>query len=287
MDSDITGGVDVDARVKDRLKYRLLLLQSCRGDPLVEAEMLDSLRKAYNETGVRIPDDMKKYLDDEAKRIGVEFKKNISKKKAELRNLSRIQIKTEKTADQKPSKLSSRTELIFGRKEELNYEEALGYLNTIEQSGINLGLERISRVLSLLNNPEKGLKFVHVTGTNGKGSVCAMISSILESAGYRVGLYTSPHLCRFSERIRINGVDIPDESVVELVNFLKPYQKKFKLTFFELVTIMALLYFVEKKTDFAVLEVGLGGRLDATNVITPLVSVITNIDYEFITKRKD
>ena len=133
-------------------------------------------------------------------------------------------------------------------------------------------------LLKKLNNPEKKLKCIHVAGTNGKGSVCAMLNSILQEADYKVGMYTSPHLKKFNERIRINNRLILDKEVAEYYLKVKKYVTN--QSFFEITTTMAFLYFVDKKVDIAVLEVGMGGRLDSTNLIKPLISVITNIGKE-------
>ncbi len=133
-------------------------------------------------------------------------------------------------------------------------------------------------LLKKIHNPEKKLKIIHVAGTNGKGSVCAMLFSILGENGKKVGLYTSPHLKKFNERIRINDKLITDKEIIKYYLKLKPYITN--QTFFEITTAMAFLYFYEKNTDYVVLEVGLGGRLDTTNVVKPLVSVITNIGIE-------
>ena len=160
----------------------------------------------------------------------------------------------------------------------MGYKEAIGFLYALESKEYNLDLGNITKLLAKLGNPHEGLKYIHVAGTNGKGSVCAMLYSILQEAGYKAGMYTSPHLVRFSERIQINNKEITNEEVAELFGKIKPFYTE--ETFFEVVTAMAFLYFKEKKADFVVLEVGLGGRLDATNVITPLVSVITNISLE-------
>ncbi len=158
------------------------------------------------------------------------------------------------------------------------YDQELKHLFDLDRFGSHMGLTRIKAVLKKLGNPESGLKIIHVTGTNGKGSVCAMVASILQNSGYKVGLYTSPHLVDFRERIRINGEMIPKKEFLELFKIVR--SKKIKLTYFEFVTALAFLYFKEKKTDFLVLEVGLGGRLDATNVANPLISVVTNIELE-------
>ena len=160
----------------------------------------------------------------------------------------------------------------------MDTKQILRYLYSLENSRIKLGLKNIKTLLKKINNPEKELKIIHVAGTNGKGSVCAMLSSILQEAGYKVGMYTSPHLKRFNERVRINNTLITDKEIVEY--FLKIKPEITNQSFFEITTALALLYFSEKKVDFAVLEVGLGGRLDATNVSKPLVSVITNVGLE-------
>ena len=131
-----------------------------------------------------------------------------------------------------------------------------------------------------LNQPEKGFKSIHVAGTNGKGSVSHMLASILQEAGYKVGLYTSPHLKDFRERIKINGKEIPKEEVVDFVNSHKSFFEEHQLSFFEMTVGLAFDYFRNQKVDVAVIEVGLGGRLDSTNIIQPEVSVITNIGFD-------
>lgn len=160
----------------------------------------------------------------------------------------------------------------------MDYKNVLEELYSLDVKKWTLGLDRIEALLKKLGNPEKKLRCIHVAGTNGKGSVCAMISSILIDAGYKVGMYTSPHLKKFNERIRINNKLISDRDIVKY--YLKVKKHVDGQSFFEITTAMAFLYFAGKNVDFAVLEVGLGGRLDATNVITPLVSVITNIGLE-------
>src|SRR3989338_1638555 len=160
----------------------------------------------------------------------------------------------------------------------MHYKKILKYLYSLESPKIKLGLDRIQGLLGKIGNPEKELKCIHVAATNGKGSVCAMIFCILKEAGYKVGLYTSPHLKRFNERIRINNKEITDKEIVEYFLKVKPFITN--QSFFEITTAMAFLNFREKNVDFAVLEVGLGGRLDATNVAVPLVSAITNIGIE-------
>lgn len=166
-----------------------------------------------------------------------------------------------------------------------SYNDTLKYLYSLEKYGIRLGIERIKAILESLDNPQDKLNIIHVAGTNGKGSTAAVIASILLKAGYKVGLYTSPHFVRFNERIRIDGKEIPNKKIAELVERVRNASLQvgtyshtpLQPTFFEFTTAMAFLYFAEEKVDFAVMEVGLGGRLDATNVGRPLVSIITNI----------
>ncbi|MBI4621400.1 MAG: bifunctional folylpolyglutamate synthase/dihydrofolate synthase [Desulfobacterales bacterium] len=165
-----------------------------------------------------------------------------------------------------------------------SYNKSIEYLYSLQASGIKLGLANISRLLVLLDNPQRGLKSIHVGGTNGKGSVAAMVSSVLDKAGFKVGLYTSPHLVNFTERIKINNHEISESRVAELTDFI--YQKiegtdlALDITFFEFTTAIAMLYFLEQGVDFAVLEVGMGGRFDSTNVVDPLVSIITNVSMD-------
>jgi dihydrofolate synthase/folylpolyglutamate synthase len=136
------------------------------------------------------------------------------------------------------------------------------------------------RLCEALGNPHLKFKSVHVAGTNGKGSTSHMLAAILQSAGYKTGLYTSPHLKNFTERIRVNGKEADRNFIVDFVNRVKPLIEEIKPSFFEITVVMAFCYFVEQKIDIAVIEVGLGGRLDSTNVINPLVSVITNIGWD-------
>ena len=149
-----------------------------------------------------------------------------------------------------------------------------------ESSGWHLGLENIRTLLDKVGNPHLGMKYIHVAGTNGKGSVCAFLAKMIEIAGYKTGLYTSPHLIRFNERISINGRDISDRELVEMYKIVRPNIRKH--TFFEITTAIAFLYFHKMRVDFVVLEVGLGGRLDATNVVKPQLSIITNISKEHV-----
>ncbi|MFH1783407.1 MAG: folylpolyglutamate synthase/dihydrofolate synthase family protein [bacterium] len=163
----------------------------------------------------------------------------------------------------------------------MKYSQAIKYLQKLEMFGIRLGLADMKRVLAVLGSPQKSLKVVHVGGTNGKGSTVAFISDVLIEAGYKVATYTSPHMVDFRERIQVNGKYIPKSRVCRLLGRIRRAVGNKPLTYFECVTVMALMYFAECGVDVAVLEVGMGGRLDATNVIgKSLVSVITNIDFE-------
>ena len=152
------------------------------------------------------------------------------------------------------------------------------YLKSLQKFGVNLGLDRINFLLARLGAPHQKFRSIHIAGTNGKGSTAAMIASILKEAGYKVGLYTSPHLFDFRERIQINGQMISRQDFEQGLKLVKAL--KGQPTVFEALTAVAFWYFARQKVDYAVVEVGLGGRLDATNVLFPLVSVITNIDYE-------
>lgn len=165
----------------------------------------------------------------------------------------------------------------------MNWIETENYLKMLSNRGIHPGLERMRKLMKQLGNPERNFKAIHVAGTNGKGSVCAMIESILRCSDYRTGLYTSPHLMDIRERIRCCGNKIPPESFINLATKVRVHSEKHKinLTYFEFLTAIAFCYFAEKKIDCAVVEVGLGGRLDATNILPyPEIVVITNIDLE-------
>lgn len=161
------------------------------------------------------------------------------------------------------------------------YQRSLDYLYSLEKFGMIFGLKKIEEILEAIGNPHQELQAIHIGGTNGKGSTAAMVASILQKEGYRVGLYTSPHLIRFTERMKINDKEIEKEEVAELTEWLRERIEAAGIappfTFFDFTTAMAFLYFRQKMIDLAVLEVGLGGRLDSTNVIDPLLSVITNI----------
>ncbi len=169
----------------------------------------------------------------------------------------------------------------------MNYEEALNYINDKDKYGSRLGLDSVGMLLKNLGNPHKGMNYIHVGGTNGKGSISSYLSEILISSGYKTGLYTSPYLERFTERIQINGVDIPDESLARITEKVKEAADKMVKdgflhpTTFEIVTAIGFVYFEEVGTDVIVLEVGLGGRYDSTNIIdSSLASIITTIDYD-------
>ena len=143
-------------------------------------------------------------------------------------------------------------------------------------------LENIQLLSDHLNNPHLNFKSIHVAGTNGKGSTSHMIASVLQESGYKVGLYTSPHLKDFRERIKINGACISKDKVIEFITANKSFLEVNQLSFFEMTVGMAFKYFSDEQVDIAVIEVGLGGRLDATNIITPEVSVITNIGLDHV-----
>lgn len=166
----------------------------------------------------------------------------------------------------------------------MTYAEAIRFLYGLRLFGAKFGLENTLKLAALAGNPQNGLRFIHVAGTNGKGSTCAMLESIYRAAGLRVGLYSSPHLVAFGERIQVNRRPLAEADVVRLVQEIQPLLKVFPAdhhpTFFEVVTVMALRWFVEQKCDLVIWETGLGGRLDSTNIVTPLASVITNIQFD-------
>lgn len=166
----------------------------------------------------------------------------------------------------------------------MTYKETLDWmfsqLPMYQKQGKTAFKKDLTNILALsekLNFPEKKIKTIHVGGTNGKGSTSHMLASILQEAGYKVGLYTSPHLKNFTERIKINGEEIPEQNVTSFINKNKAFLEKQQLSFFEMTVGLAFEYFSTEKVDIAIIEVGLGGRLDSTNIITPEVSVITNI----------
>jgi len=183
----------------------------------------------------------------------------------------------------------------------MSYENTVNYLYSLQKYGIKLGLDNIRKLLSSFGNPQNSFRSIHIAGTNGKGSTSAMIASILQASGFKTGLFTSPHLVSFTERIRINNEHITENAVVELAEEIKNVihdtgckmqdkkimnhescivHQAFNPTFFEVVTAMAFLYFKRNNIEWAVIETGMGGRLDATNVIIPEVSVLTSISYD-------
>ncbi len=162
----------------------------------------------------------------------------------------------------------------------MTYNEALEYIHSISWTGSRPGLERIGELCSLLGDPQDQLKFVHVAGTNGKGSFCSMLTQMLIAEGKKVGTFTSPFVFRFNERMCVNGDPIPDNELAKVVEYVKPFADSMAdaPTEFELITAVAFVWFLQQNCDIVVLEAGMGGRLDSTNIIkTPLVSVITGI----------
>ncbi len=167
----------------------------------------------------------------------------------------------------------------------MNYTQAIDYIHSVSWTFCKPGLERIETLCRALGDPQKELKFIHVAGTNGKGSTCSMLASVLQAAGYRVGLYTSPYIRFFNERMQVNGRPIADEELAALTEEIKPYADAMAdaPTEFELITAIAFVYFQRQKCDVVVLEAGMGGRLDSTNIIrAPLLSVITGIALDHV-----
>lgn len=166
----------------------------------------------------------------------------------------------------------------------MTYAEAVQHLYDLQLFGARFGLDVPERLAELAGRPQDRLRFVHVAGTNGKGSACAMLEAIFRAAGLKTGLYTSPHLVSFTERIQVNRTNIPQADVVRLVERLRPMLASFPKdehpTFFEVVTVMALMWFAEQQVDIVIWETGLGGRLDATNIVSPLATVITSIGFD-------
>ncbi len=162
----------------------------------------------------------------------------------------------------------------------MSYRHTVDYLYGLQQRGMKFGLRGIKVLLKVLRNPHRKFLSIHIAGTNGKGSTAALVAAALTSAGYRTGLYTSPHLIDFTERIRIDGTPITRKAVVEFTKKLRRAIERQQATFFEATTAMAFGYFAQQKVDVAVIETGLGGRLDSTNVLRPVVSVITSIGFD-------
>ena len=165
-----------------------------------------------------------------------------------------------------------------------DYREIINYLyqqfpqyQQLGKQAYKADLSNITELCKKLDDPHKDLPFIHIAGTNGKGSVAHMLSSVFQEAGYQTGIYTSPHLIDFRERIKINGALIPEEFVIEFVNQNKTAFEKVGASFFEWTTALAFYYFKKQKTDINIIETGLGGRLDSTNIINPYLSVITSI----------
>ena len=169
----------------------------------------------------------------------------------------------------------------------MTYQEAVNYLyqsrppfHLVGSTAYKPGLENTLRLMAHVGNPHEHLRAVHVAGTNGKGSTSHLIAAVLQAAGYKVGLFTSPHLISLTERIRINGQPIPEAEVADFIEQNRAFLDELQPSFFETMTALAFAYFVKEQVDIAVVEVGLGGRLDSTNVLTPLLSVITNIGFD-------
>jgi folylpolyglutamate synthase/dihydrofolate synthase len=169
----------------------------------------------------------------------------------------------------------------------MNYQQTIDYLygqlpmfSKVGTSALKNDLLNIRELCGILNHPETKFPTVHIAGTNGKGSTSHMLSAILQQAGYKTGLYTSPHLHDFRERIRINGVMMPEEEVIQFVQRMRSSMDTIQPSFFEVTVAMAFEYFAQEKVDIAIIETGLGGRLDSTNIITPILSLITNISYD-------
>ncbi len=167
------------------------------------------------------------------------------------------------------------------------YDEVLRWLFKLQRFGVKLGLDNMRELLGHLGDPHEKFKSIHVAGTNGKGSVCTFLSSALKEAGYKVGMYTSPHVLRYNERMQINGEEITDERMMEYIEKIRPIAERMgeesavnHPTFFEFTTAIGFSYFADEDVDIAVVEVGMGGRLDATNLIMPEVAVITHLALE-------
>ncbi|NWF90509.1 MAG: bifunctional folylpolyglutamate synthase/dihydrofolate synthase [Ignavibacteriaceae bacterium] len=162
----------------------------------------------------------------------------------------------------------------------MDLQKSLDKLYSLHTFGVKLGLENIKSFLAVLGNPENKIRTIHIAGSNGKGSTAAFIASILQEMKFKVGLYTSPHFVKFNERIKVNGKEILDERIANFIHDHESEIDTLKLTFFEVTTALAFQYFYEEKVDYAVIETGLGGRLDATNTVKPVATVITSISLE-------
>ncbi|WP_127529720.1 bifunctional folylpolyglutamate synthase/dihydrofolate synthase [Paenibacillus kobensis] len=167
------------------------------------------------------------------------------------------------------------------------YKEAADWINGLIPFGVRPGLDRMKLLMERMNNPERRLRFIHVAGTNGKGSTCAYLTSVLIACGYDVGTFTSPYITKFTNRFQYNGEDIPEETLLELANMLKPHVEEIAAselgspTMFEVSTAIAILFFAKKTfPDYVVWETGLGGRMDVTNIVSPAISLITNVGHD-------
>lgn len=170
--------------------------------------------------------------------------------------------------------------LIKYLKKFTSYNKCVDYLFSLERAGIKYDLKNINLILDKLDHPERYFKAIHIAGTNGKGSVSAMINSVLMESGFKTGLYTSPHILDFRERILVNGKPISKKFIIEFTNKLIPLIEKIKPSFFEVTTALAFEHFREKRVEFAVIEAGLGGRLDSTNVFNPIIEIITSVSID-------
>ncbi len=167
----------------------------------------------------------------------------------------------------------------------MNFDSSLKWINNFQKFGIKLGLDRIKYILEELGNPHNNYKIIHIGGSNGKGSVCKFISSIIKESNYKVGTYTSPHLIDIRERIVVNNKKISKIDFADITTKIKPIVEKMKEkkgppTYFEIITAISFQYFKQKKVDYAIIEVGLGGKYDATNIVNPILTIITNISLE-------
>ena len=160
--------------------------------------------------------------------------------------------------------------------------DSIQYLLSIETRGIKLGFQRTRRIMKACNSPHIGMPSIQVAGTNGKGSICAMLANIFKTAGYKTGLYTSPHLVNVNERIRINGIPISNREIDIFIQKYKTDIEKIGVTFFETITAMAFWYFKKARVDVAVLETGLGGRLDSVTICEPMATIITPISLDHL-----
>jgi len=167
----------------------------------------------------------------------------------------------------------------------MNYQESINLLTSQSKFHINLGLERMQKLAAILGNPQDDLNVIHIAGTNGKGSTCAMLAKTLQDNGYKTGLFTSPHIKKYTERIKINFIDIADEDFAKYIELIEDvsFKNNISLTEFETLTMLCFLYFKENNVDYVLLETGMGGRLDATNIIkNPVLTIITSINLDHL-----